>query len=116
MTQAIVVTFLALAAVPAAAQPPTHPVARHTFALGATDFLLDGAPFQIIGCEMHPARIPAEYWAHRIRMAKAHGLQHDRRLHLLELPRDRRGRCSTSRPAIATSPGSSGSSRPRACG
>ena len=28
---------------------------------------------QIISCEMHPARIPAEYWAHRIRMAKAMG-------------------------------------------
>ncbi len=47
--------------------------ARHTFSLGATDFLLDGAPFRIISCEMHPVRIPAEYWAHRIRMAKAMG-------------------------------------------
>ena len=49
-------------------QRPTH-----SFALGKDDFLLDGAPFQMIGCEMHPARIPAEYWAHRIRMAKAMG-------------------------------------------
>jgi beta-galactosidase len=47
--------------------------AAHTFALGAADFLLDGAPFQVISCEMHPARIPAEYWQHRIRMAKAMG-------------------------------------------
>jgi len=46
---------------------------RHTFALGATDFLLDGKPLQIISGEMHPARIPAEYWRHRIRMAKAMG-------------------------------------------
>ena len=46
---------------------------KHTFALGKDDFLLDGAPFQMIGCEMHPARIPAEYRAHRIRMAKAMG-------------------------------------------
>jgi beta-galactosidase len=51
-------------------QPQAAP---HSFTLGKTDFLLDGAPFQIIGCEMHPARIPAEYWAHRIRMAKAMG-------------------------------------------
>ena len=67
---------LALAAVGASASaagqvkaPPT----RHTFALGASDFLLDGKPLQIIGCEMHPSRIPAEYWVHRIRMAKAMG-------------------------------------------
>lgn len=48
--------------------------ARHTFALSSTDFLLDGAPMQIRSGEMHPARIPAEYWRHRIRMAKAMGL------------------------------------------
>lgn len=46
---------------------------RHTFTLGSTDFLLDGKPFQILSGEMHPARIPAEYWRHRIRMAKAMG-------------------------------------------
>ena len=54
------------------AKAPRTP--RHTFALSATDFLLDGAPFQIRAGEMHPARIPAEYWRHRIRMAKAMGL------------------------------------------
>ncbi len=47
--------------------------ARHTFALGGDDFLLDGKPFQVISGELHPARIPAEYWRHRIRMAKAMG-------------------------------------------
>ncbi|MBP6715707.1 MAG: beta-galactosidase [Acidobacteria bacterium] len=46
---------------------------RHTFSLGANDFLLDGKPLQIIACEMHPARIPVEYWQHRIQMAKAMG-------------------------------------------
>jgi beta-galactosidase len=56
-----------------ASGPSTGQGARHAFALGADDFLLDGRPFQIIGCELHPARIPAEYWAHRIRMAKALG-------------------------------------------
>ena len=45
----------------------------HHFSLGKTDFLLDGKPFQIISGEMHPARIPREYWRHRIRMAKAMG-------------------------------------------
>src|SRR5579872_1821376 len=47
---------------------------RHTFTLGKDDFLLDGKPFQIQSGEMHPARIPPEYWRHRIRMAKAMGL------------------------------------------
>jgi beta-galactosidase len=46
---------------------------KHTFALGTTEFLLDGNPFQIISGEMHPARIPAEYWRNRIQMAKAMG-------------------------------------------
>ena len=50
------------------------PSGRHTFALGSSDFLLDGRPFQIRAGELHPARIPAEYWRHRIRMAKAMGL------------------------------------------
>jgi beta-galactosidase len=47
--------------------------AKHTFTLGTTEFLLDGKPFQIISGEMHPARIPAEYWRQRIQMAKAMG-------------------------------------------
>jgi beta-galactosidase len=45
----------------------------HRFSLGKHDFLLDGKPFQIISGEMHPARIPREYWQQRIRMAKAMG-------------------------------------------
>ena len=47
---------------------------RHTFVLGKDDFLLDGKPFQIVAGEMHPARIPPEYWRHRIRMARAMGV------------------------------------------
>lgn len=46
---------------------------KHTFELGQSEFLVDGKPFQIISGEMHPARIPAEYWRHRIQMAKAMG-------------------------------------------
>ncbi len=45
----------------------------HSFVLGNQDFLFDGKPFQIISGEMHPARIPVEYWRHRIQMAKAMG-------------------------------------------
>jgi beta-galactosidase len=44
------------------------------FAPDGSAFLLDGKPFQIRSGEMHPARIPVEYWRHRIRMAKAMGL------------------------------------------
>ncbi|RAJ82116.1 beta-galactosidase [Chitinophaga dinghuensis] len=46
---------------------------KHTFQLDKTAFLLDGKPYQIISGEMHPARIPHEYWRHRIQMAKAMG-------------------------------------------
>ena len=46
---------------------------NHSFTLAKTEFLLDGKPFQIISGEMHPARIPVEYWRHRIKMAKAMG-------------------------------------------
>jgi len=49
----------------------------HSFTFGGPDnsqFLLDGKSFQFICGEMHPARIPADYWRHRIRMAKAMGL------------------------------------------
>ena len=47
--------------------------AKHTFKFSATEFLLDDLPYQIISGELHPARIPAEYWKHRIKMAKAMG-------------------------------------------
>jgi len=45
----------------------------HSFTLSKNDFLLDRKPFQIISGEMHPARIPVEYWRQRIQMAKAMG-------------------------------------------
>ena len=45
-----------------------------SFSPSGEDFLLDGEPFQIRSGEMHPARIPREYWQHRIRMAKAMGM------------------------------------------
>jgi beta-galactosidase len=46
---------------------------KHTFIMTESGFVLDEAPFQIISGEMHPARIPPEYWRHRIQMAKAIG-------------------------------------------
>ncbi len=47
--------------------------AKHTFKFSAAEFVLDDQPFQIISGEMHPARIPEQYWKHRIQMAKAMG-------------------------------------------
>ena len=49
-------------------------VAEHTFAIGETNFLLDGKPYQIRCGEIHAPRVPREYWQHRLRMAKAMGL------------------------------------------
>src|ERR1700750_245502 len=46
---------------------------QHSFKLTPDNFLLDGKPFQIISGELHPARIPKEYWRHRIQMTKAMG-------------------------------------------
>jgi beta-galactosidase len=48
--------------------------ATHTFVIGKDDFLLDGAKFQIRCGEVHAARVPEEYWRHRLKMAKAMGL------------------------------------------
>ncbi|HET7898233.1 MAG TPA: beta-galactosidase, partial [Flavisolibacter sp.] len=58
-----------------AAQPAlkNSTAAKHVFSLGQSDFLLDGKPVQLVSGEMHPARIPREYWRHRIQMAKAMG-------------------------------------------
>jgi len=69
MQRSAVLTLLLVFAPLAAMARPGH----HTFTLGEREFLLDGKPFQIISGEMHPARIPREYWRHRIRMAKAMG-------------------------------------------
>jgi len=46
----------------------------HTFTIGTNDFLLDGNRFQIRCGEIHAARVPKEYWRHRLQMAKAMGL------------------------------------------
>lgn len=47
---------------------------KHVFGFGRRQFLLDGRPFRVHSGEMHPARIAREHWRHRIRMARAMGL------------------------------------------
>ncbi len=66
----LIASFLFLVLLSMGANAQTE---KHQFTLGKTDFLLDGKPLQIISGEMHPARIPQEYWRHRIQMAKAMG-------------------------------------------
>ncbi len=41
---------------------------------GGREFMLDGKPFQIRSGEIHPQRVPRTHWRHRIRTAKAMGL------------------------------------------
>lgn len=47
---------------------------KHTFAIGETDFLIDGKPFVIRCGEIHFPRVPREYWQHRLQMCRALGL------------------------------------------
>jgi beta-galactosidase len=49
-------------------------VASTDFKIGENDFLMNGKPFVIRCGELHFARIPKEYWVHRLKMAKAMGL------------------------------------------
>ena len=67
---------LSLAATLTHAQYGSKP-AQHTFTFGGVnneEFLLDGMAFQLRGGQIDPGRVPAVYWRHRVRMAKAMGL------------------------------------------
>lgn len=44
------------------------------FSIGQNDFLLDGKRLQIRCGEIHFARVPREYWTHRLKAIKAMGL------------------------------------------
>jgi beta-galactosidase len=59
----------------APARAPLGPDGRpHAFTFGQREFLLDGETFRVHSGEMHPARMAKEHWRHRIRMARAMGL------------------------------------------
>ena len=64
---ALTLLALLISALGAAAAPAP-------FAVGEKDFLLNGEPFLIRCGEMHFARVPREYWGHRLRLARAMGL------------------------------------------
>jgi beta-galactosidase len=65
------VAIIGCAGVWAAAAPGQ---VTHRFAIGDQDFLLDGRRLQIRCGEIHFARVPREYWVHRLRLCKAMGL------------------------------------------
>ncbi len=78
MAAAIVTATVAQAGVEAMANVQ-QPVAGQAavFSFGGEnnrEFLLNDKPFQIRAGEMHPQRIPRQHWQHRIRAAKAMGL------------------------------------------
>jgi beta-galactosidase len=66
--------LLALSLFSAGTNLAADPAPQNTFAIGATDFLLNGQRFQIRCGEIHAARVPQDYWRHRLQMAKAMGL------------------------------------------
>ena len=72
MTSAKLFSIFAAAVLLAANVSAADP--KHTFAIGTNDFLLDGQRLQIRCGEIHAARVPQEYWRHRLQMAKAMGL------------------------------------------
>ncbi|KAF2254324.1 glycoside hydrolase family 35 protein [Trematosphaeria pertusa] len=53
---------------------PASPAAAPSFTYDRTHFLLNGEPYQIIGGQMDPQRIPRSYWRDRLRKARAMGL------------------------------------------
>ena len=68
----ITVLFIGLVMPGLVSCQPKQP--SHTFEIGQHDFLLDNQAFQIRCGELHFARIPKEYWRHRLQMAKAMGM------------------------------------------
>jgi hypothetical protein len=55
-----------------AALPQATPTT--TFTYNSSTFLLNGQPFQFLGGQMDPQRVPRAYWADRLQKAKAMGL------------------------------------------
>ena len=67
-------SILAIIAFALSVSAKQKPQTIHTFTQGDGTFLLDGKPFVVKAAELHYARIPREYWDHRIKMCKALGM------------------------------------------
>lgn len=68
------ISFAALMPLGLHAATTTSDAKKFAFHATENSFLLNGQPLQIRSGEMHPARIPVQYWQHRIQMAKAMGM------------------------------------------
>lgn len=53
---------------------PTRSAVSPSFTYNNSTFLLNGEPYQIIGGQMDPQRIPHEYWRDRLQKVRAMGL------------------------------------------
>ncbi len=56
------------------AKTPSAAASVSRFAIGESDFLLDGEPFQILSGAIHYFRVHPDHWADRIRKARLMGL------------------------------------------
>jgi len=54
--------------------PAAHAQSTNKFTYNDSVFLLNGKPFQMISGEIHYPRVPKEAWRHRMKMAKAMGI------------------------------------------
>lgn len=66
--------FIALMLILSLGASTTQAQNRHTFEIKGGEFVYDGKPIKIHSGEMHFARIPKEYWQHRLQMLKAMGM------------------------------------------
>ena len=55
-------------------QAKSQTIQNGTFEAGKNEFLLNGKPYIIRAGEIHYSRIPKVYWDHRIKLAKAMGM------------------------------------------
>lgn len=67
--------MISLSIAPVNADPGiVRPAKAESFEIKNHQFMLNGKPFNILSGEMHYSRIPHQYWRHRLKMAKAMGL------------------------------------------
>ncbi|CAG8983905.1 hypothetical protein HYALB_00005545 [Hymenoscyphus albidus] len=59
---------------PQAFASPVNTGGPSSFTYNRTNFLLNGMPYQIIGGQMDPQRVPPQYWRDRLKKARAMGL------------------------------------------
>jgi beta-galactosidase len=73
-TTRILLSLLALAALPAFGRSSQRTAPPAPFAIEGDHFTLNGKPYKVLSGELHYARIPREYWHARLKMARAMGL------------------------------------------